>query len=209
MFKDLTIAQFFQDLGNMEPAPGGGAASASVALHGIALAQMVINFSFGNAKKQEVEDQLRQYMKDLDELHQELLMLVDVENQSFAPVLKAMALPKDTQEEMQIRQNEIDQALAIACDSPKAIMLTAKRGLDILSVLTEIGNPFLVSDTLTGIQLIHTAIETSTYNIIVNSRLMKNEFLIKEYVDFVDEFLNETNEVASIAKRKGMAILLK
>ncbi len=209
MFKDLTIKQFFQDLAGKEPAPRGGAASASVALHGISLAQMVIHFTMGTTKNENSEETLLLHKKRLEELSTEMMMMVDVENRSFTPVLKAMNLPKNTEEEKEIRNEAMVQALAIACDSPKAIMLLAKETLDILDVIVDIGNPFLVSDTLAGIRFVQSAVETASYNIIVNTKMMKKEALAKEYLSFVDELLNETNEKASLARRKGMAKLLR
>ena len=117
-----TIIEFANITSSESPAPGGGSISAYCGALGVSLAVMVANLS---AHKRGWDDKWEYYSKYGEKgmlLQSQLLDLVDEDTDAFNSIMNAFSLPKDTDEEKKIRNNQIQIATKNAIEVPFRIM---------------------------------------------------------------------------------------
>ena len=110
---------FISEVAAGTPTPGGGGASAYCGALGSALLSMVGNLTTGKKKYAEVESEVVAHLKQLEEVRQELLELVEKDALAFAPLADAFKLPRDTDEEKAYRHGVIQEALIDAISVPR------------------------------------------------------------------------------------------
>ena len=100
---DMTVTDFASEVDSNSPAPGGGSVSALASDIGVGLARMMAHLSFGKKKFEALDDKTKEEFKvrfdKLGEIRTELSTLVDKDTESFNEFMKALKLPKETDEE--------------------------------------------------------------------------------------------------------------
>ena len=173
--KEMTINEFLYHLGSKEPVPGGGGAAAISSAMGIALGQMVANLTVGKKKYEEYEDEVREYLHILERLKQESLEFVEKDAKAFLPVTKAYQLPKNTPEEIHYRNQFMEEALLSATMVPMEIMEFLLKVIIILERLSKIGTRLAISDIGVAVQCCRSSLLSSSMNVFINTKLMKNK----------------------------------
>ena len=120
--KEQKIDVFIKDLASSSPTPGGGGAAGLVAAVGIALGDMVLSLTTGKKKYAEYQEEIEALMVRADELQEELLLAMDKDAKAFEPLAKAYALPKETFEEVDKRNQVMEEALYDAAKAPLEMM---------------------------------------------------------------------------------------
>jgi formiminotetrahydrofolate cyclodeaminase len=141
-----TIEEFIMLLASKEPAPGGGSASALLGAIGSALFSMVVNLTIGKEKFKEQEPLLQEILKESENLQKEFLSLIEEDTNAFNKVSRAYKMPKDTEEQKDVRNEALERALKDATLVQLSIM---EKGLSALKLLEKsIGNtnPNAISD---------------------------------------------------------------
>ena len=98
-FFKLSCEDFVEALASKTSVPGGGGASALVGSVGVALGNMVANFTIGKKKYADVEEELKELREKAYCIQRELLDLVEKDAEAFEPLAKAYGLPSATEEE--------------------------------------------------------------------------------------------------------------
>lgn len=130
-FRDLTVAQFVQQLASGEPVPGGGAAAAIAGSLGAALVAMVANLSVGRPRYAEHTALHERAIAAADELVDRLLALADEDAEAFAGYGAALKMPRDTDDEKAARSTAIHAAALSATLSP---LKTVEASLEIVTL---------------------------------------------------------------------------
>ena len=162
--------QFLAELSSNAPVPGGGGASAAVGAFAAALGMMVTNLTIGKKKYAEYEEELIACRARLEELHDQLIDLVDGDAVAFEPLSKAYSIPKDDPSRDQIMEDALYEASVV----PMSIMETVLAAAKELEILVEKGSRLAVSDVGVGILFAQAAIEGASLNVYINTKLMKN-----------------------------------
>lgn len=169
---DMTLTQFGNEVDSNSPAPGGGSVAAYGSHVGVSLARMMANLSFGKKKYEANEDSIKEEFKrrfdELEGIRSELLELVDKDTESFNEVMKAMKLPKETDEEKNIRSEAIEEATWGSIEVP---FKTAKVSLDALRLMeyfVEYGNQNAITDLGVGSLMTYAGLEGAIFNVEVN-----------------------------------------
>ena len=164
--------EFLEELSSSAPVPGGGGASAAAGAYAAALGLMVGNLTTGKKKYADVEEEICESMKKLEQLRDKLTRLVDEDAKAFEPLSKAYGMPKETEEQKKLKEQVMETALREACRVPLEIMEVSIEVMELLQVLEEKGSRLAVSDAGVGILFAKTSLEGASLNVFINTRLM-------------------------------------
>lgn len=163
--KELTVAQFLDRLASTDPAPGGGSAAALAGAMAAGLVAMVARLSKGKGGDDAAFERTAQ---EADRARGWLTDLAGEDARAFEAVMRAMRLPRGSDEEKRVRQAAIQQALRGAAEVPLRVM---RRTVDVLKLLPELagqGNPHAVSDAAVGTLLAYAAAHGALHNVRIN-----------------------------------------
>ncbi|MEA5050584.1 MAG: cyclodeaminase/cyclohydrolase family protein [Oscillospiraceae bacterium] len=169
---EMTIGAYMEALRSKAPTPGGGGASAICGALGASLGAMVASLTLGKKKYAAVEDDVRRKKEELTGIADELLTLALLDEQAFAPLAAAYALPADTDAQKTEKAKAMESALLAACMPPLAMMDAAARALGALNFLAEKGSVLAVSDAAAGAALCGCALRAASLNVFINTKSM-------------------------------------
>lgn len=196
MTKEKTIEQFLEELSSKSPTPGGGGASGLVGAIGCALGLMVGNLTVGKKKYKDVEEEIVEVMKELEELKESLLVSIDDDAESFKPLAEAYRLPKGTEEEKKHKEFVMESCLLDASLVPLQIMDLSYKCMKLFSVLNEKGSVMAVSDVGVGIGCLRTALTGAIMNVYINTKSMKNREMAEKMNKRAEKLLLEGQRLA-------------
>lgn len=178
----MSLTDFANETASESPAPGGGSVSAYIGSIGVALGTMVANLS---AHKKGWEDKLT-FFSDWAEkgqvLKDRLLQLVNEDTEAFNKIMAAFKLPKNTDDEKNIRQKAIDDATKEAIEIPLAVMQTSLEALVLIRDMAIHGNPNSVSDAGVGALCCRTAIHGAFLNVQINCNGFSDTGFVKNAI---------------------------
>lgn len=188
MLVKKTVEEFIAELASCSPAPGGGSTAALAGALGGALTSMVCNLTMGNAKYQSAEQEAKDILIHSTELTNALKSSMEEDRQAFTAVIAAYKLPKNTDEEKNIRNEKIQDALKEASLVPLKI---AKLSLEIIKLadrIVSIGNKNAVSDAAVSAIMAFAGVKSALYNVDINAGLIKDAV-------FIDTIVAERNGI--------------
>lgn len=189
MMLEKKTTEFLEELSSSAPVPGGGGASAAAGAYAAALGLMVGNLTTGKKKYADVEEEIYESMKKLEQLRDKLTRLVDEDAKAFEPLSKAYGMPKETEEQKKLKEQVMETALREACRVPLEIMEVSIEVMELLQVLEEKGSRLAVSDAGVGILFAKTSLEGASLNVFINTRLMKDRQYAEELNQRADAWI--------------------
>ena len=189
MMLEKKTTEFLEELSSSAPVPGGGGASAAAGAYAAALGLMVGNLTTGKKKYADVEEEICESMKKLEQLRDKLTRLVDEDAKAFEPLSKAYGMPKETEEQKKLKEQVMETALREACRVPLEIMEVSIEVMELLQVLEEKGSRLAVSDAGVGILFAKTSLEGASLNGFSNTRLMKDRQYAEELNQRADAWI--------------------
>ena len=187
-----TIKEFANITSSESPAPGGGSISAYCGVLGVSLAVMVANLS---AHKRGWDDKWEYYSNSGEKgmfLQSQLLDLVDEDTDAFNSIMNAFSLPKDTDDEKEIRNNQIQRATKNAIEVPFKIMSICYDSLDIILEMAQNGNPNSITDVGVAMHCAKAAIHGAFLNVRINCNDLKDKSFVKKILSNGTKILNQT-----------------
>lgn len=165
---------------------GGGSASALSGSIACGLIGMVCKLStkkdYGIAPEMQLE-----YAKELEELRQSLLAgMVDDAN-AYGVIIDAYKLPKETEEDKEIRKKAIANAGIVGATAPMENAKLCRRVYDIGLDLEGKSNPNCHSDLAIGYELARVGINGCLMNIEANLPLVKDSEKLEEFNRALEE----------------------
>jgi formiminotetrahydrofolate cyclodeaminase len=165
---DDRIGAFLDQLAAKTPTPGGGSAAGLSAALGAALLAMVAGYTTG-ARFADVEEEMGQLADQLGELRQQAMASMQADEDAFADVGAAYALPRQSDEDRARRTAAVEAALLGAAGPPREVGRICARLLPIASVLAAKGNRNVVSDVGAGAACARAALDSALLNVAVNA----------------------------------------
>lgn len=197
-----TLQNYLDELSSNSPTPGGGNVAALCGALSSSLATMVCNLTIGKKKYAEVESEMISLKEKLEIYQKKFIELGKKDNLAFDKVMDAFKLPKDTDEQKEIRNKEIENATIGAAEIPSEVMQTAKELLPLLKIIIEKGNRNSLSDVGVAAALIATASKGAYLNVIINCASLNNQIIAQEMKKRADIVLQETcNESESLVQK--------
>ena len=165
---DLSSRSFSDEVSRETPAPGGGSVSSYVGALGTSLGGMVANLSCNTRGWENKVDIFSEKAYEINQLREKLLSLVDEDANSFNSIMEAYKLPKDSEENKQIRSKAIKDATLYAAKIPLNIMVESYNSYEIIEFLAKEGNQNSLSDSGVACLCLHTAIHGAYLNVRIN-----------------------------------------
>lgn len=178
--RELSVNQFVEETASKASVPGGGSVSAMVGALGAALMEMVANLTIGKEKYAGVQAEMQALAAEGAALHEELLAGIKKDSESFNGYMRALKLPKETEEEKKIRTAALQQGLKEATEAPLAIAESAAKIFPMAEAVVKRGNKGAVSDGLIAAMLARTAVVGALFNVKINLASIKDECYVSE-----------------------------
>lgn len=201
---DLKLEDFLNEVDSNSPAPGGGSVSALASSLGTCLARMVAHLSFGKKKFEALDEATKEKFNasfaELEKIKNELNALIDRDSEAYNTVMAAYKLPKETDEDKKIRNDEIQKALKTAIATPYEIVVLSGKTMTYLETILEYGNKNAITDIACGAMLLMTGLEGGILNVKINLSSIED-------MDYVEKMKKEIAEIRDVAKAQEIKIL--
>lgn len=189
----LSVRDFTELVGARTAAPGGGSVSALVASLGAALGTMMGWMTFGRKKFEELDQNMRLLIKPMHEKMKSLIPMIDADTDAFSDYMEAMKLPKNTNEEIEIRNLKMQEGIKKAIEVPFKVMVVADSCWEDMIELAKHGNLSSSSDLEVGAKCLETGIWGAYKNVKINLSMIDDE-------NFKSEKLNHGAKLLDRAK---------
>ncbi|MBS5982160.1 MAG: cyclodeaminase/cyclohydrolase family protein [Clostridium butyricum] len=208
-FCDDTIKKFINDLESDMPAPGGGSVAGLIAALSGALNSMVYSLTVGKKSYMALDEKTQHIISKFQskslEFSKRSLEIMDEDRENFLKLMDCYKMPKDTDDEKEIRKNAIKENTIKSMEAPLALARECVIFYENLKVMAEYGNKMLLSDLGISAILLHSAIESSIINVKVNlNGLRSEEFfeeLDKELIKMLEISIEEKNKISEIVDK--------
>jgi len=187
LLMDMTLRDYSDVLASSEPAPGGGSTAALSGVLGAALTMMVVNLSVGKKNYESLNEKIKaKFMEEAENvkaLQKELSGLVDEDTKAFNKFMEAVKLPKDTEEQNQLRAEKMQEASLYALQVPMKTAECCFRLLENQGNIARYGNRNAVSDVGVGALLALSGLEGAILNVNINLSGISDEAVRSEAYD--------------------------
>lgn len=173
--KCLSAEEFAARTATSAPVPGGGSVAALAGALAAALSEMVANLTIGKAKYADVEDEMKTLAQEGAAIRQELIDGIKKDSTSFGGYMKALSMPKETEEQIAARKEAMQLGLKEASEAPLEIAEAAARIFPIAEAVVLRGNKGAVSDGLVSAMLARSAVLSALLNVKINLKSIKDE----------------------------------
>ena len=165
MYIQKSVKEYLAELGARQPTPGGGSASALSGATGIALLEMVCNFTLGSKKYKEVERDISEHLDSLKKMRGEFTLLIDEDAKIYSAICGAFKT-KD--------EKTIDKALKDGYHISVKICRLSKNAMKIASDIAQKGNVNLITDVGCGAELLKATFNSGVFNARINLKGIKD-----------------------------------
>lgn len=201
-FGDQTINEFLRDLESDMPAPGGGSVGGLISALSGALNSMVYSLTVGKKAYMLLSEDERKMIERFQEESRKFTLrsmeIMNDDKDNFLLLMDAYKLPKNTEEEIEIRKKAIRDNTIKAMEAPLALARESVEFYENLKVMNKYGNKMLLSDLSISAILLHSAIESSIINVKVNLNSLRKE----EFFDSIDKELIEIQKKSEENKKE-------
>ncbi|MGL4687407.1 MAG: cyclodeaminase/cyclohydrolase family protein [Fusobacteriaceae bacterium] len=196
---EMSILKFLDEVDSNSPAPGGGSVSALVSALGTSLTRMVVHLTVDKKKFKELEEEEKNSFKNnfdkMGEIRKKLEVLVDEDTKAYNLVMSAYKLPKETKDEIEKREEQIQSSLKEAISTPLEICRLSRDGLRLMEIILKHGNKNAITDLGVSAILLLSGIEGGILNVMVNLSSIKDEEFKKLCLNETKEIIEESQEL--------------
>lgn len=185
--QNLTLKEFLKKTASMEAMPGGGCSVALMAAIAAALTEMVANLTIGKKEYVEVEERMKEIVVIMSKSRKHFINDIESDAVAYQHVIDAYRLPKNSEEEIKLREKKIQYAFKVASYAPMALAQRAYNLLDIIKETLDKGNINVVADGEVAFIACQAAIKGALLNIRTNLKNINDD----EFVTFMEAKCNE------------------
>jgi glutamate formiminotransferase/formiminotetrahydrofolate cyclodeaminase len=171
----MNLATFGLEVASEKPTPGGGSVCAYTGSLAASLLSMVSRLTLKRQEYQQYWPKVEEVLAEAESLRQRLMSLVDEDSLSFASLMRAYSLPKESELEKRARSTEIQSGLRAASETPLRTAEAAARVISLATSLAQYGNKNVLSDLQIAIYLAYASILGALSNVTINLHGMKDE----------------------------------
>jgi methenyltetrahydrofolate cyclohydrolase len=196
----MNIKMFLDELASSSPAPGGGSVAALSGALGAALSSMVCNLTREKQGYEAVQDEIGEILQRSEDLRKQLTELIDQDTEAFNEVMKALKMPKETEEQREHRRLAMQNAFKHAAEVPLETARKCVQILDVARVVAEKGNKNSISDAAVSALMAQTGVQAAMLNVRINLCSIKD-------TEYAQKVTSELHELLQNAMEKSSGIL--
>lgn len=174
------LQEYFAELSSSSPTPGGGNVAALCGALATSLGTMVCNLTIGKKKYADVEEEMISLKNKLEIYQKDFFELAQKDNEAFEKVMEAFKLPKESDEEKEVRNSKIEEATINAAEVPSQVMRKCYELLPLLKTIADKGNKNSLSDAGVAIALTRTSVQGAYLNVLINCSSLNNQTIAEE-----------------------------
>jgi formiminotetrahydrofolate cyclodeaminase len=186
--KNKSIQSFLNELASKSATPGGGSVSALLGAQSAALTSMVCNLTIGKPKYSEVEIEMQAVLFKSENLREILTGLIKADIDVFDQLMLAYGLPKDTDDEKELRAEVIQRVLKAATEVPLDCARACAEAIELSRCAANIGNLGAISDAGAAVMVGYSGLKIAALNVYINTGNIKDK-------QFVDHKLAELSSI--------------
>ena len=192
----MTIEEFQDALSSDNPTPGGGTASAIALGHAASLVAMVASLTIGNEKWSEGWGVSKSAIILANSVIKDSAKLATEDSDAFEDVMNSFKLPKNTDDEKNIRREAIRNSTLKAAEIPYRTALLAMDLLKVMVPLSRYGNQNAISDIGVAALLATAGCKGALFNVEINLNSLPSDYGSEMRVNY--ELIND--ECRTISK---------
>lgn len=177
----MHLPEYMSLLASTASAPGGGTASALTGAQGASLCAMVCGLTIGKKKYLEHEALCRDALEKAMTIKDRFMGLMDRDTEAFEQVSAVFEMPKDTEEQKQLRREAMQKGLKACTLTPMEMMELAAEGIALVDSLIGKSNQSAASDLGVAALSLSAALRGAWYNVLINISGIKDEAFVGEY----------------------------
>lgn len=201
-FGEQSIKDFLRDLESDLPAPGGGSVAGLISALSGALNSMVYSLTVGKKAYMNLEESekilINKFQEESKRFTKKSLEIMDLDRENFLKLMNSYKMPKNTEEEIELRKKAIRDNTIKSMEAPLALARESLKFYDNLKIMNKYGNRMLLSDLSISAILLNSAIESSIINVKVNLNSIKNE----EFFEVINNELKNIQEESEKNKKE-------
>ena len=191
MFSEKKISEFLNQLSSNTPTPGGGTVAALSGGLAASLVSMVASLTVGRKKYEGYDALYEETIGKMKQLSEQFQDMMDEDAKAFDGVMKALKMPKKTDEEKKLRKEKLQEAFKNATNSPVKTAEAVVKVSGYAKEMVKYGNKNAVSDAYCAIELCKAAFNMAMENVDINLGSIKDELYTKKITVRCEE-LRET-----------------
>lgn len=195
---DASLKQFLDDLASRQATPGGGSVAALLGAQSAALVSMVCNLTIGKPKYSAVEQDMQILLKQAEGLRSEFTEMVQADVQVFNQLMACYSLPKNTEQEIQARNDQIQHCLVEATKVPLNCAKASVKAIKLCAEAAEKGSKLVISDAGVAVMTAYAALKSALLNIDINLPSIKDEVFSAEVTSELEKINKEVESVQEI-----------
>jgi len=196
---NLNLSEFNDEIDSKSPAPGGGSVSALASSMGVSLSRMVGHLTVGKKKFKALDIEIQNKFNNIEEeflmIKKELISSIDKDTEAFNLIMAGFKLPKETDEEKQIRKRKILEGTIEAIKVPYIVARLSLRALRNMEYILEYGNKNTLSDIGVSTLMLYSGLEGAILNIKINISGLVDQHMIDDYSNSSEDMLAEAKEI--------------
>lgn len=192
--KEMTLVEFAKQTASNSPVPGGGSIAALAGALSAALAQMVAELTVNKKGYEDAEEKMKELASKAEVIREKLLDDIKRDSESFNKYMEALKLPKETEEEKNLRSNLMQEGLKEAAIVPFEVASLAYEIMPLADEAVVSGNKNAVTDGLVSAMMARTAVLSALLNTRINLGSIKDQEFVKEYSEKVEKLENQAIE---------------
>ena len=204
--KDKSIQEFLNELASKQATPGGGSAAAVLGAQSAALISMVCNLTIGKEKYAAVEEDMKSLLKQSESLREKLTAMIKADVDVFDKLMASYGLPKNTDEEKQLRSVQIQTVLKEATTVPLECAKACAKTIELSRIAAEKGNTGVISDAGVAVMSGFSGLKSAALNVYINAGSIKDKEFANSALADLEKIMNgtdaQTEEVYQIVKAK-------
>lgn len=192
---DLSVNAFVETVDSKSPAPGGGSVSSLMSSMGVALVRMVGHLSVDKKKFLALDPTIQLEFKDviqsLETIKYGLMQLIDLDTDAFNLIMDAYKMPKETDEEKQLRHIKIQEGTLEAIMVPLKVATLSLSALHEFDYILTYGNKQTISDLGVAILALSSGAYGALMNVMINLPSLEDEIARHQYQLQVDNMMDQ------------------
>lgn len=202
IFKDYKIEEFINDLASDSPAPGGGSTAALVGALSGALNSMVYSLTVGKKSFEKLDENKKEelllFKTESENFIKRSIELMEEDRKAFSELMNGYKIPKEKED----REEKIQKLTIGALMTPLKMSREALKFYENIKFGVTYGNKMLVSDGGVSAILLHSTIESSILNVMVNLKYINDLNFKKEIEEEIENAmkisLEKKNEIMKL-----------
>ncbi len=175
MLARSSLEDFISKLSAGTPTPGGGSAAALSGALAASLVQMVCELTLGREKYKAHDAAVSSIREKAGGLRRDLLALVDRDAAAYDEVIKAVRMPKESDEDLTARKDALSKANLFATETPMAVADACAALMTMAIDLAHKGHPNALSDVGTAALLAYAGLRGGAMNVRINLKGIADE----------------------------------